>query len=125
MEGTQYLIVIVEDDDGMRRALERLLRISGYRTLAFDSAEAPGATNATVGVACLVLDVQLPGRSGPEFYAQLGAGRPPAVFITSHDSPATRRAISRFGGSELICKPFPGKVLLDAIVRAMHRGPPP
>lgn len=81
MDATQHLIVIVEDDDGMRRTPERLLRISGCRTLVFDRAEAPGAMDATVRVACLVLDVQLPGKSGPEFYAQHGPERPLAVFI--------------------------------------------
>ncbi|WP_323123837.1 response regulator [Burkholderia alba] len=75
MDGTEHLIVIVEDDDGMRRALERLLRISRYRTSAFDSAEALEAANGAAGAACLVLDIELPGRSGLELYAQLGVGR--------------------------------------------------
>lgn len=124
MDGTQHLIVIVEDDDGMRRALERLLRASGYRTLSFESAEALDTSRGTVGAACLVLDVQLPGRCGPEFYAHLGAIRPPAVFITSHDGNDARIAISRIGSHELICKPFSGKALLDALDRAMHRTTP-
>jgi FixJ family two-component response regulator len=124
MDETQHLIVIVEDDDGMRRALERLLRFSGYRTLSFDSAEALDTSRGAVGAACLVLDVQLPGRSGPELYAHLGAARPPAVFITSHDGRDARIAIGRIGDHELICKPFSGRALLDAVVRAMHRATP-
>jgi FixJ family two-component response regulator len=83
------------------------------------------ASNGISGAACLVLDVRLPGQSGPELYANLGAERPPAVFITSHDGPATRRAMGLFVDCELIGKPFPAKVLLDAIVRAMHGNTPP
>ena len=55
---------------------------------------------------CLVLDVQLPGTSGPRLYEQLGVPRPPAIFITSHDSQATRSAITNAGGRELLTKPF-------------------
>lgn len=125
MDDTRQLIVVVEDDAGMRRALQRLLHASGFDTLLFDSAEAlAGATDTRVPH-CLVLDVQLPGVSGPSFYQQLGHRRPPAVFITSHDSQATRSAIMRAGGQELLTKPFVASDLLDAIARAAQQGSTP
>ena len=122
MDEIKQLIVIVEDDAGMRRALQRLLRVSGFRTVLFESAEALQSANGASEASCLVLDVQLPGASGPVFYQQLGRGRPPAVFITSHDSPATRSAVLSAGGTEFLTKPFTVRDLLDAISRAMRRG---
>lgn len=118
MEETRHLIVIVEDDAGMRRALQRLLRVSGFDTLQFDSAEAYAQSNEPRVPHCLVLDVQLPGLSGPQFYEQLADPRPPAVFITSHDNPATRSAVATAGSQELLIKPFIGRAFLDAISRA-------
>jgi FixJ family two-component response regulator len=125
MNDIGQLIVVVEDDAGMRRALERLLRASGFRTLLFESTEALETADGANGAGCLVLDVQLPGSSGPMYYGRLGHSRPPAVFITSHDSPATRIAVNDAGGNELLTKPFVVKDLLDAIARAMLQGPSP
>lgn len=119
MNDTKQLIVVVEDDAGMRRALQRLLRVSGFHTLLFESAEALITEDGAHDASCLVLDVQLPGVSGPMLYGQLPLGRPPAVFITSHDSPAVRSAVIGAGGSELLTKPFMGRDLLDAIARAV------
>jgi FixJ family two-component response regulator len=125
MNDTRHLIVIVEDDAGMRRALQRLLRVSGFDTLLFDSAEAYAPTKDSRVPHCLVLDVQLPGESGPRFYEQLGHPRPPAVFITSHDNPATRSAVASAGSDELLIKPFIAQDLLSAISRAALRGAAP
>lgn len=125
MNATRQLIVVVEDDAGMRRALQRLLRVSGFDTLLYDSAEALlGANDARVPH-CLVLDVRLPGISGPQCYEQLGPRRPPVVFITSHDNPATRSAVMSAGGHELLTKPFVAKDLLDAISRSVLQGTRP
>jgi FixJ family two-component response regulator len=122
MNDTRHLIAVVEDDAGMRRALERLLNASGFDTLPFDSAEAFASANHAPPPYCLVLDVQLPGMSGPQLYEQLGAQRPPAVFITSHDTPANRSAVTNAGGAELLIKPFVSSDLLAAIARAVRPG---
>ncbi|ACD20975.1 response regulator transcription factor [Paraburkholderia phytofirmans] len=117
MNQIRQLIVVVEDDAGMGRALQRLLTVSGFDILVFDSAEAyVGASRMRVPH-CLVLDVQLPGVSGPRLYEQLRYPRPPVVFITSHDDPATRNAVASAGGQELLIKPFVARDLLDAISR--------
>jgi FixJ family two-component response regulator len=120
----QQLIVVVEDDIGMRQALHRWLLASGYRTRAFESAEALLAADGARDADCLVLDVRLPGASGTDLYAQLGHDRPPAVFITAHDGPGVRRAVARLGGAAVLPKPFLGHELTDAIARATRPGDP-
>jgi FixJ family two-component response regulator len=102
----------------VRRALQRWLLASGYRTREFDSAEALLAADGARDADCLVLDVRLPGASGTDLYAQLGSGRPPAVFITSHDGPQVRHAVAGLGGAALLPKPFLGQDLVAAIAQA-------
>ena len=125
MNGTPPLVVVIEDDIGMRQALQRWLRASGYRALAFDSAEALLSADGSRDAACLVLDVALPGVSGIELYAQLGSHRPPAVFVTSHDGADVRGAVARLGGTAMLTKPFLGDELMAAIARATGRDAPP
>lgn len=110
----------MEDDAGMRHAMERLLQAAGYRTAAFESAETLLETWAGARTACLVLDVHLPGLSGFELLARLaeaGAERP-VIFVTAHDEPATRAAAERAGALAYLPKPFAGRKLLDAVARA-------
>lgn len=111
------LIVILEDDTGMRRAVDRLLRIAGYRTRAFESAAEDGLMQCISSAWCLVADVQLPGLTGPAFYASLPEPRPPVVFVTAYDSAPTRADVHRAGADELLTKPFLGSDLLSAIER--------
>jgi FixJ family two-component response regulator len=121
MDTEAELIVIVEDDSGMRRAIERLFRLSGFDTRSFRSAEESGASACASSARCLVVDVQLPGVSGPDFYGALSMPRPPAVFITAYSGPATRRAVESTGNHALLTKPFLGAALLDAVTDAMQR----
>jgi DNA-binding response OmpR family regulator len=115
MDGNGELIVIVEDDAGLRRAVERLLRLSGFDTHAFHSAEDPGAAMWASSARCLIVDIQLPGVSGLVFYEALPLARPPAIFVTAFDGPATRQAVASAGGRVLLTKPFLGRDLLDAV----------
>ncbi|WP_321937890.1 response regulator [Paraburkholderia sp. J8-2] len=112
------MIVIVEDDAGLRRALERLLRYSGFRTRSFRSAEDANLFELASTARCLVIDVQLPGLSGPAFYDTLHAPRPPAVFMTAYDGARMRGAVESTGAHALLTKPFPGEVLVEAIAKA-------
>ncbi|MFP3588649.1 response regulator [Paraburkholderia sp. SIMBA_055] len=117
MSDTKRTIVLVEDDDGLRTALQRLLKLAGFNALVYNSAEALKAANVINQAWCLILDVQLPGVSGPTMYERLPEPRPPVVFITSHDNLITRRAVEIAGG-ELLVKPFAGTRLLDVIAMA-------
>ncbi|VVD75245.1 Response regulator protein TmoT [Pandoraea pneumonica] len=118
MTTSKNLIAILEDDTGMRRAVERLLSISGYRTCSFASTDELGVIESVTIAYCMVVDVELPGTSGPAFYEALAQPRPPVVFVTAHDSEKTRAAVTRVGASELLTKPFLGSDLLGAIERA-------
>jgi FixJ family two-component response regulator len=117
----QRPIVIVEDDAGLRRAMERLFRIAGYATAAFESAEALLETDAASRAACLVLDIRLPGVSGFELQDQLAreAAAPPVVMITAHDEPANQEAAARAGVFAFLLKPFAGSELLATVARAI------
>jgi len=124
MNGTAQLVVVVEDDVGLSKAMRRLLVAAGYRTRAFESAEAFAAANGANGADCLVLDVHLPGASGTELYAQLGNGRPPAVFTSARDGPQVREAVARSGAGPLLPKPFLANDLLASIARATQKRTP-
>lgn len=123
MTTPRKLIAILEDDTGMRRAVERLLTISGYRTRAFTSAGEDGVAESMRAAYCVVADVNLPGLSGPAFYQALPPPRPPVVFVTAYDNEAARAEIRQSGGRELLTKPFLGNDLLSAIERAARSQP--
>ena len=86
------LIAVVEDDPGMRKALDRLLRAAGYKTELFPSAEALMATETPHLADCLIFDIHLPGISGLELRRRLTASghKPPVIFITALDDEAAR-----------------------------------
>jgi FixJ family two-component response regulator len=118
MDEKPRLVVVLEDDMGLRRALERLLQLSGFRTRSFRSAEDGNVFDSACAACCLVVDVQLPGMSGPAFYQALRLPRPPVVFMTAFDGIRTRRAVESAGAHALLTKPFLGEVLIDAVCRA-------
>jgi FixJ family two-component response regulator len=124
MDETLPPIVIIEDDAGLRRAIERLLRLSkSFNPKPFESAEEPDVRRHAMTARCLILDIQLPGQSGPSFYVGLPDPRPPVIFITAFDGPATQRELSAVGQYALIIKPFLGQDLLAALNTAMCRRP--
>jgi FixJ family two-component response regulator len=109
----RHTLVVIEDDDHVRRALTRLLCSRGYGVRAFDSAEAWLAVMCPAHGA--IIDINLPGMSGLELDERLRReGRAiPTVFITAHDEPgpATSRVILQ--------KPLDVQALLDAIGHAL------
>jgi FixJ family two-component response regulator len=117
-------IVLVEDDDSVRKALGRVLAGSGYRVTSFASAEElidtlQGASLREICI-CLVCDVCLPGASGFELHRRLsGQGSmPPCIFITAHDDPAVQAQAER-DGDALLLKPFEGRALVALIARSV------
>jgi FixJ family two-component response regulator len=113
-------IVVVEDDESMSQAIERILRARGFVALTFASAEAAIEAGVATASDCLVLDISLPGMSGFDLYRRLvSAGEQlPAIFITAHDEPALRAEAERLGARGYFPKPFSGRTLLDAVTRA-------
>jgi FixJ family two-component response regulator len=118
------VIHVVDDDASFRTAIGRLLRASGYEVALYESAkqlleELPDE----VGPSCILLDVQIPGLSGPELQDRLAqrGSKVPIVFLTGHgDIPTSVHAI-KAGADDFLTKPVPKDMLLDAITRAVGR----
>ena len=116
-------VFVVDDDAGVRAAIQGLLKSAGLRCECFPSAEEFLRRTRADGPSCLVLDVSLPGVNGLEFQRELAdAGlQIPIVFITGHgDIPMTVKAM-KSGAVEFLTKPFMDKTLLDAIQQALER----
>jgi RNA polymerase sigma factor (sigma-70 family) len=116
------VVFVVDDDAGMRAAIESLLRSVGLAVQSFSSAFEFLARSSVEVPACLVLDVRLPGRSGLELQRELANTDPlPIVFITGHgDIPTSVRAM-KAGAVEFLPKPFRDEDLLAAIEQALAR----
>jgi len=127
MPVSKYTVAIVEDDASFRRAVERLLRASGFEAHTFASAEEFLGSAAPESHACLIVDLQLPGMSGFELFDQLTAsGQPrPAVFITGQDADSVRERASRIPDSVYLRKPFVGAVLVESLRSMLRRSGSP
>ena len=116
-------VFVIDDDDRMRAATQRLLKSVGLRVEAFASPQEFLRRKLPSGPSCLVLDVRLPGMSGLDVQRKLiEAGvQMPVIFITGHgDIPMTVKAM-KSGAIEFLTKPFRDQDLLDAIQQALHR----
>ena len=116
-------VFVVDDDAGVRAAIQGLLKSAGLRCESFRSAEDFLRRNQPDGPSCLVLDISLPGVNGLEFQRELAdAGfQIPIIFITGHgDIPMTVKAM-KSGAVEFLTKPFVDQELLDAIEQALER----
>jgi FixJ family two-component response regulator len=116
-------VFVIDDDDGVRSALQTLLRSVGLRVSTFGSPAEFLASQRPDGPSCLVLDVRLPGLSGLDFQAELTKAeiRVPIIFITGHgDIPMTVRAM-KAGAVEFLSKPFRDQDLLDAVQLGLDR----
>jgi FixJ family two-component response regulator len=123
MPPNRCTIDIVEDDASFRRALERLLRVSGFEACAFASAEDFLRSPAPGSPGCLIIDLHLPGMSGFELFDYLTASAPPrpAIFMTAQDQDSLRERASRIPGSVYLRKPFVASALLEAVRSLLKR----
>jgi FixJ family two-component response regulator len=114
-------IAVVDDEGIVRRAVERLLRASGFRVTTFSSAEAFLAGLDGERPDCLVVDVHLGGMSGIDLQHALSSRREtiPVVTITAHDDPATRDGCLQAGTIAYLTKPFDERELIGAIQHAL------
>lgn len=118
------IVHVIDDDLSFRTAIGRLLCASGFHVVLFESAEQflaalPGADAPS----CILLDVQIPGLSGPALQDQLGSlgWDLPIIFLTGHgDIPTSVRAM-KAGAEDFLTKPIPSEILLEAIRRAVAR----
>jgi FixJ family two-component response regulator len=116
------LVSVVDDDDSVRESLPDLLRELGFAAQAFSSAEEFLASGYVDQNRCLILDVAMPGMSGPDLRRELKLRRQeiPVVFITAQTDEAIRSRILEQGAVECLLKPFGDIALLDAINRALR-----
>lgn len=124
--GTSRKVLVVEDDDGMRAAIETLLDAAGIANAAYASAEALLAGGAVGDALCIISDLKLPAMSGLQLLTELRTrgAHPPVIVITAHDAPGVRLDAERGGAAAYFAKPFLGSALLAAIESATRSGEP-
>jgi FixJ family two-component response regulator len=122
MMGTRSLVSVVDDDDSVRESLPDLLRQFGFAAQAFSSAEAFLASDLVNETSCLLLDIAMPGMSGPELQQELLRRRQeiPIVFITANGDKTVRPRLLAQGAVECLFKPFSEAALLDALNAALR-----
>ncbi len=125
MHSVSPLISIVDDDPLVREGLISVMRSAGFATQAFASAEEFLSLAHRDDIACLILDVGLPGISGLELQSQLTATvsnhRTPVVFMTARDDEATRQRALKDGAVDFLRKPVRREALLNAIHLALQQ----
>lgn len=117
------LVIIVDDDAGIRESLQELMLSTGLRSACFGSTRELLAAGIPDTPGCLILDVRMPGISGLELQHQLAAsGNPkPVIFLTGHgDIPMTVQAM-KSGAVDFLTKPVRDQTLLDAVAAAIER----
>jgi FixJ family two-component response regulator len=117
-------IAIVDDDDVFRESLEGWLTSLGFTVRPFASAEAYLGSDAREATDCLILDIRMPGMSGPQLQRALreGGHRIPIIFITAHGDEAIGARAREGGAVDCLLKPFSEEVLLSAIHAALGAG---
>jgi FixJ family two-component response regulator len=119
---TTPLISVVDDDESVRESLPDLLRELGFAAQAFSSAEEFLASKFIGQTRCLVLDISMPGMTGPDLQQELARRRQeiPIIFITAHADESVRPRLLERGAVECLYKPFSETALLEALNAAFH-----
>ena len=114
------LVFVVDDDPGMLRAVKRLLRVQGYDSVLFASAEAFQNQNDFEKALCVLFDINLNDGSGIELRHRLKAAgiSVPVIYMTGNDSPAVRTAALQSGCLAYLTKPFSAKSLIEPLQKA-------
>src|SRR5688572_17474979 len=102
------LVTIVDDDESVRESLPDLLKVLGYDVQAFSSAERFLASKNPGRTGALILDIAMPGMSGPELKEELTLRgyKIPVVFITAHRDETERSRLLAAGAVDCLFKPF-------------------
>jgi FixJ family two-component response regulator len=116
------LVSVVDDDESVRESLPHLLRKFGFAAEAFSSAEEFLASEFLGQTRCLILDVAMPGMSGPALQKELSRRQHaiPIVFITAHGDDAIRPRVLEAGAVECLFKPFSATALRAAVDTALQ-----
>jgi len=116
------LISLVDDDQSVRESLPDMLRQFGYTVRAFAAADAFLASDAVAQTRCLILDVAMPGMSGPALQQELARRglRIPIIFITAQSNETLRARLLAQGAADFLVKPFNDTALLGALKKALR-----
>ena len=119
------LISIVDDDESVREAITSLLRSAGFKAESFASAEKFLRSPVLEETACLILDVRMPGVSGPELQRRLAteSRRIPIIFMTAHGDQGLQAEVMRAGAVDFLPKPFSEEALLRAVYSGLGSSP--
>jgi len=119
---TRTLVSVVDDDESVRESLPDLLREFGYAARTFSSAEEFLASDCVDQTRCLMLDIGMPGMTGPDLQRELKLRRQqiPIVFITAHRDEAIRTRVLEEGAVECLFKPFSDTAVLEALNTALQ-----
>ena len=120
----RLLVSIVDDDESVRESLPDLLKEFGFAVEAFSSAEEFLASDHIGRTSCLILDMAMPGMSGPDLQQELRSRRQdiPIVFITGHGDETVRPRALAEGAAECLLKPFSDDLLREALDVALRMG---
>jgi FixJ family two-component response regulator len=123
MTNNQFIVMIVDDDESIRRAARRLIKSYGFPVETFASAEDFLSSGRLHETACLVLDVQMPGLNGLELQSRLitDGQQVPIIFITAFNDENARAQALKAGALGYLVKPFEEADLLTAINVALRR----
>ena len=121
MTTTPSLLSVVDDDESVRESLPDLLREFGFAVRAFSSAEEFLASDCVDQTKCLILDIAMPGITGPELQQELKQRRQkiPIIFITAQRDETIRARVLGQGATECLFKPFSDTALSDAVNAAL------
>lgn len=116
------LVSVVDDDESVRESLPDLLRELGFAVQAFSSAEEFLASGRVEQTQCLILDIAMPGMTGPDLQRELALRRYeiPVVFITAERDEIVRSRLLEQGAAECLFKPFSETALLAALNTALQ-----
>ena len=116
------LVTVVDDDDSVRESLPDLLKVGGFRVQAFASAEEFLASGLAGETKCLIVDIAMPGMTGPDLHQELKRRRQemPVVYITAWRDESVRPRMLQLGAVECLFKPFSAAALLDAVAVALR-----
>jgi len=123
MTNNQFVVMIVDDDESIRRAARRLIKSYGFPVETFASAEDFLSSGRLHETACLVLDVQMPELNGLELQSRLitDGHQVPIIFITAFNDENARAQALKAGALGYLVKPFEEADLLTAINVALRR----
>ena len=115
-------VTVVDDDESVRESIPDLLQVCGFSVRAFSSAQAFLASELVAETECLILDIAMPGMSGPHLQRELRRRKQeiPIVYITARRDETVRLRMLEAGAVACLFKPFSDTALLDAVTTALR-----